>query len=264
MRKNSSFKVKPIFLLVAAAVLLLASTVGSTQAALTYHSDNYIAQVNVSNIDVTLLENGKIIDGETTGTLLDGKLIEHGTGEVIDEANLVLGKKYTEALSVKNDGKIDAYVRMIITKSWTDKNGVKDTTLSPTHIDLNLLTDSGWVVDEKASTADLNDTDGVDKKGERIVLYYTNIIGVGETSPACTDTIRINPEIGKKVIETVETTTVDGKTYKTITMVYEYDGYTFNIEAEVDAVQTHNAKDAIKSAWGVDVTVAADGSLSLN
>ena len=44
---------------------------------------------------------------------------------------------------------------------------------------------------------------------------------------------------------------------------YEYDGYTFNIEVEADAVQTHNAVDALKSAWCVDVTVAGDGSISL-
>ena len=37
----------------------------------------------------------------------------------------------------------------------------------------------------------------------------------------------------------------------------------FEIEAEVDAVQTHNAEDAIKSAWGVDVSVSEDGALSL-
>ena len=50
---------------------------------------------------------------------------------------------------------------------------------------------------------------------------------------------------------------------KTITYVYEYDGYQFTIDAEVDAVQTHNAQDAFKSAWGVDVVVGANGSISL-
>ena len=50
---------------------------------------------------------------------------------------------------------------------------------------------------------------------------------------------------------------------KIITYTYEYDGYTAHIDAEVDAVQTHNAADAIKSAWGVDVTISGDGSLSL-
>ena len=57
--------------------------------------------------------------------------------------------------------------------------------------------------------------------------------------------------------------TEDKNGYKTITTVYDYDGYSLQIEAEVDAVQIHNAVDAIKSAWGVDVDVAANGDISL-
>ena len=49
---------------------------------------------------------------------------------------------------------------------------------------------------------------------------------------------------------------------KTVT-TFNYDGVKFNLEAEVDAVQTHNARDAIKSAWGVDVNVGDDGAISL-
>lgn len=45
---------------------------------------------------------------------------------------------------------------------------------------------------------------------------------------------------------------------KTIKYQYTYNGYTFTLDAEVDAVQTHNAKDAIKSAWGIDVNVNDD------
>ena len=41
------------------------------------------------------------------------------------------------------------------------------------------------------------------------------------------------------------------------------DKYIRGREVEVDAVQTHNAVDAIKSAWGVDVNIAQDGTLSL-
>lgn len=63
--------------------------------------------------------------------------------------------------------------------------------------------------------------------------------------------------------EVVETTTENGKVYKTITYEYEYEGYTFEIQADVDAVQTHNVVDAIKSAWGVDVVISEDGTLSL-
>ena len=57
MKMKKFLKCNPVILLAVAAVLLLASTAGSTQAALTYYSDNYSAEVTVSNIGMTLLEN---------------------------------------------------------------------------------------------------------------------------------------------------------------------------------------------------------------
>lgn len=161
---------------------------------------------------------------------------------------LTLGKSYEEEIGVLNSGAIDTYVRVILTKSWQDADGMKDATLSPELIDLNLVTGNGWVIDEEASTP------------ERTVLYFTDILPVGVETPALSDTLNIDPAIGTKMIKTES---VDGNGYKTITYDYEYDGYSFVVEAEVDAVQTHNAADAIKSAWGVDVNVAADGSISL-
>ena len=73
------------------------------------------------------------------------------------------------------------------------------------------------------------------------------------------DKLAIDKEVAKKV---TTTETVNGN-YKTITMTYDYDGVEFVLEIDVDAVQTHNADDAIRSAWGVDVTVDADGNLRL-
>lgn len=260
MKKKTSLKRKPVFLLLAAIILLLASTVGSTQAALTYYSENYSAEVTVSNIGVTLLENEKEVSrrnyiGESKNDWDDtnpGKLLEYMHE---DEFEFVLGKNYQEELTVKNSGAIDSYVRVVLRKSWQNDKGVKDTTLSPELIDLSINTKDAngnviWILDEAASTP------------ERTVLYYKNILKVGETTVKCTDTIRIDPAIGTKVIETVETTGTEQNPLNTITYEYQYDGYTFNIEAEVDAVQTHNAVDAIKSAWGVDVTVE-NGSINL-
>jgi hypothetical protein len=244
--KNISFHKKPVILLGAAALLLIGSTVGSTRAALTYYSENYVAQVAVSNIGVTLNENGSVVstgdseNGANTGVLLGNML------ETAGDSKIVLGKDYQEEISVTNSGTIDQYVRVILYKSWQDADGNKDTNLSPDLIDLNLI-DNGWVVDEAASTP------------ERTVLYYTEILPAGDTSSNLTDTLSIDPSISQKM--TTEVTEADG--YKTITSVYDYNGYTFNIEAEVDAVQTHNAQDAIKSAWGVDVNVSDGGSLSL-
>ncbi len=241
---------KTIVLLAAAAVLLIASAAGSTRAALTYYSENYSAEVTVSNIGVTLMENDEAISyrnyiGDGKWDDVRGKLFENMLAE---DESLVLGKEYEEALSVHNSGAIDSYVRVILTKNWVDADGKVDQTLDPAIIELDLVTGSnGWVIDEEASTP------------ERTVLYYTEILPVDESTSDFTSALSINPVIGTKVIETVETT----ETGKTITFEYEFDGYTFNVEAEVDAVQTHNASDAIKSAWGIDVDVAADGSISL-
>ena len=60
-----------------------------------------------------------------------------------------------------------------------------------------------------------------------------------------------------------ETRETDANGWTTVTTVYEYDGAAFILEAEVDAVQTHNAQDAIRSAWGVEVSVDENGRLSL-
>ena len=51
--------VVPTVLLSAAALLLAGSTVGSTRAALTYFSENYSASVNISQIGVSIEENGE-------------------------------------------------------------------------------------------------------------------------------------------------------------------------------------------------------------
>ena len=44
--------------------------------------------------------------------------------------------------------------------------------------------------------------------------------------------------------------------YTTIITTYLYDGVQFRLKVEVDAVQEHNAEDAILSAWGRKVSVS--------
>lgn len=254
-RKGSRSIYTTALLLTAAVALLLGSAVGGSRAALTYFSENYSAQVNLSHIGVTLTENGADISSrdysgrddvweESTGALLTGMAQETG-------GQIQIGRAYTEKLAVRNSGSIDEYVRVMVYRYWTDENGQKTEVLSPDQIHLNLQadgTDSGWVVDEEASTA------------ERTILYYTKVLPVGETTPALSDTLTIDASLASCVTET-KTTTTDG--YTVITTTFDYDGMQFVLEAEVDAVQTHNAEAAIKSAWGVDVKQGADGSLAL-
>ena len=227
-KNNSRFQKSTIALFAAAAVLLAGSAIGSTRAALTYFSDTYSAQMETPRIGVTLMENGETAaTDQQQGSLLTGL------------SDVKLGQEYAEEITVKNSGEIDQYVRVKIYKSWTNAEGVKDTTLSPSYIDLN-FTGDGWIEDESSRTT------------ERSVWYYTEPLAEGAVTSPLTDTISIDNALATKV---TETTHEEGG--KLITeYVYAYDGYTFNLTAEVDAVQDHNAADAIKSAWGVDVTMS--------
>lgn len=234
---------------VLAVGLLLFSTVGGARAALTYFSDTYVSGVQMSNIGVTLLENGNAIakrdynktsDGtwdETTGVLLSNMLKK---GE-----KFKVGQKYKEELSVQNSGTIDQYVRVSIYKYWM-KDDKKDQSLSPNLIGLNLVNvGSDWLLDESSST------------DERTVLYYSKLLEEGKTSSLFADSIKVDGIVATRVTQVP----VEGKP-NTIRTVYDYDGMHFCVEVKVDAVQDHNAEDAIWSAWGSKVTVN-DGALQL-
>lgn len=252
MKKKIS--VVPVLLLTASVVLLAGSTVGSTRAALTYFSENYSVSVNISQIGVSIEENGEIVSSRDyagndqwaeTRTSLFTNLLDTENGET-----LALGKKYDDSITIKNSGSIDTFVRAVVTKSWQDKEGNQDTSLDPGLIQLNFLTENGWQVDERASTP------------ERTVFYYTNLLALGQSTAELLgeNALSIDSAVGIKVNQ-AETKTEEGTV---ITTEYAYDRYSFQVEVEADAVQTHNAADAIKSAWGVDVAVSEDrNSISL-
>ena len=117
-KKKKSFPKKPALVLTAAALLLVGSTVGSTRAALTYYSENYSAQMNMQSIGVSLLENDKVVssrdyvsNNEWKGTS-DGTLLTNLLGK---DETFTPGKKYNEAISVKNSGTIDTFAAPLST-----------------------------------------------------------------------------------------------------------------------------------------------------
>ena len=91
------------------------------------------------------------------------------------------------------------------------------------------------------------------------MLYYNKLLLSGEETPLFADSLTIDDSIAKKGSE--QKVTEGGRT--TITTTYDYDGVQFQIEVEVDAVQEHNAEDAVWSAWGKRISVGEDGILSL-
>ena len=130
-KQNAGFPLKVMVLLVLAVGLLMFSAVGSTRAALTYYSETYSAQIDVQSIGVTLLENGKVISyrdythADDEWYMASGKLVALPEGDVWQ-----VGRVYPEALTVRNSGSIDEYIRVKVYKYWTE-DGKKRTDLSP-------------------------------------------------------------------------------------------------------------------------------------
>lgn len=255
----------PKWLIVAGVAMLGVSLSGTAAAALSYYSQNYIAQMDVKSIGVTLNENNTPVSwrnylhsndawDESTGALLTNMLSDAG------DSQLILNKRYDENLSVTNSGTIDEYVRVEVYHYWVDVdeegNQTKRTDIDPDNIVIGFTDNSGWLEDTSAQTSEKN------------VLYYSSILEPGETTADFTDYIYISGEIAYKVSESTTTDTFtdeDGVTHKYSSTVttYDYDGVSFVLRADVDAVQTHNAEDAIMSAWGVGVSVDDNGTIKL-
>lgn len=243
--KLLSLKNKPVILLAVAAVLLLVSTVGATQAAITAtNKDSYTAKMQAPTLSVSLLENqGTEEDSfvEIGKSVILSKMLDQSNGKLIP------GKIYKEELKVQNDGDTDAYVRVVITKNWLDADGKPDRMLSPKNIKLVFDDQGEWIVDASASTS------------ERTVLYYKNILSAkGGVTPVFLETLQV--QNGFDLIVKEEKVS-ESNGYKVIEYSHPYDGYSMNISVEVDAVQTYDAAEAIKSAWGVEATLA-DGVIT--
>lgn len=255
MKKALKFgsPVLTVALFAVAGILLLGSSIGGARAALTYFSEIYASQIEMYDIGVTLNENGKAVSNRDYVQYSDGKWDED-TGTLLanrwqseknpDKEPIQLGRAYEEVISATNSGTIDEYVRISLYTYWV-KDGKKLTDLDPELIELHPDASTfgkDWLLDKEASTP------------ERKVYYYSKILPTGATTSPLTDTLTVSGLVASKV-----TQTIDGNR---IITTYDYDGVEFKIEAEVDAVQTHNAVDAIWSAWGRKVKIS-NGHLSL-
>ena len=250
-----------ILLFALAATLLIFSTAGSSRAALTIYSSTYGAELSLQSIGVTLLENDKAVNNRDYAKNGEWKI--DGDQKLLSDLpeELNIGEAYEERLAAQNSGTIDEYVRMTVYRYWVDgktagANGAEParrTDLKPEYIQLTQPAgwDANWLWDANGSTP------------ERQVFYYRRPLtagadGNGEVTAPLTESLII------KGWEGVQMEVTQKQEGNVLTTTYTYDGATFVVEATVDAVQTHNAADAIKSAWGVDVTVAADGNIALN
>ena len=244
---------KSSFILLLAAILLLgAGGFGTAWAASpAIHSDDYDAFFYLNHLQVHLMENGadvcggtNTIDGssKTTGKLMQYLVSSEGTAA----GKIEPGRKYKEELAAKNGQDIPIFLRMTVRKYWIDTaTGEKANDLSPNRIKLTYGKESyntnAWMINESESTP------------ERATYYYKTTLAAGATTEPLFDQLVIDSKVAN--IEGYTTRTEGNKII--YTYIYRYDGYACTIEADVQAVQTHNANDAIVSQWGVTNVAAS-------
>ena len=238
-----------VVLFVLAALLLVGGGVGMAQSAPRIESQDWRGEVVLTDIHTAITEYSKSVteNNQVTGEETHF-IVREGDDDLLNESKshfladngddaIKIGKTYPYQLAVRNvaltgedKNPIDQYVRVTVQKYWTNENdqGVKHCDLDPSLINIEFDESNGWKIDSAASPP------------ERTVLYYEGtsqdggILTPGADSTPFTKSITIS---GKTV-----TAMSDG--------VYDYEGLKFRIKATVDAVQTHNAEDAMTSAWG--------------
>ncbi len=229
---------RPLVILALGILIVGASTVTATRAAIVYQTEAEKVNFSTAVFSVDLQEN---VDGKYVS--LDDK-----TGlqfpEIKKDGSLKIGKKYTEDVKVVNNSNPDTgyseYVRVVVRKSWV-RNDKKQTILDLELI--NIETASGWIENKAESTDEMS------------VYYRTTPLACGEEAPFITS-VTINSDITKYVTNVGTETEIKNE--------YKYDGESANIELQADAVQTHNAADAMYAAWGVraEFTDLDDGNIT--
>lgn len=231
----------PLIVLAAGVILVGASGVGATRAAMTYQTNSQAVDFSTASLSVDLqeMQNGEYIsvDGNDTLKFTD-----------ITSSDFHIGQQYSEQVQVINtsEGQYDEYVRIYLKKSWVNEDGSKNTTLDPALIELPEA--DGWIEDKSEETV------------EGKVFYYKRPIAYGEAIPFL-NTITINNKV-MNYVTTEAKSGNDANIRGTITNVYKYNGEAFYVEVRVDAVQAHNAEEALLGAWGIDATVNESGTIT--
>lgn len=284
--RNTKLSKRTLALLAATALLFGGGGFAGTKAALTYFSNDYTAEFKLDHLQVHLIENGvdvchdknKMItvhrsDDATAKPKQEkykGNLVEYlgykNDTHYGDTAAYKLGtpgkvepgRTYKEEIGAKNGNDINEYVRLTVRKYWVGKDGKKQTALDPEFIKLtyngNDYNTDGWQENIKEATP------------ESRTFYLNKILGDSASSPLLFNELTIDKEVANLGNEDVRSETRTDENGQTVTVIeyrYDYDDYTFYIEADVQAIQTHNVNDAISALWGVSNVSAKNGVVTV-
>ena len=284
MKKRQKMSKRTTLLLVAALLLISVGTFTGVKAAPEIQSNLYRAHFYLNHLQVHLLENGKDVCGGKNNLDGDAKVsgvLAANLGYKSDSelGSIEPGMIYDEVIEAENGPyergqETSEFVRMTIRKYWVvTENGKvvptqnaagktvpkKTTDLTPDQIRLlyngSEECNPAWQEVEKERTYE-----------SRTYIYKNLLKGNTKTEPIFNQ-LQIDKSVAdiKEVRLDPEQSKDNRKVY---TVLYQYDGYAFYIEAEVQAIQTHNVQDAIRSQWGpyIDATYSEEndtGSLSV-
>lgn len=289
--KNTKLSKRTLALLTATALLFGGGSFAVTKAELTYFSNEYTAEFELNHLQVHLIENGVDVCHDNNKSIYTvhrtddkvaqekkakyrGNLVEYlgyknedshygntAAYKLGEPGKVEPGRTYKEELSARNGNNVDEYVRIIIRKYWVDRDGNKSTVMDPALIKLTYdgsdYNSGAWAVNSKEHT-DESDT-----------YYLRSMLGANETSELLFNELTIDgvvAELGNKTTTTTTTVEKQGTAEQKVTVItyrYDYDDFTFYIEADVQAIQTHNGPDAVMSMWGVSNVSASNGTLTV-
>lgn len=239
--RKKRFSARTLALLAAAVLFISAGGFMGTRAVLNAVSPNGDATLETNAIDIDLVGAGN----ETLDT----------DNIMSDVEKVIPGRNYDKGIRVQNKA-ADAYVRVVVQKYWKDGKGNKTNEIEPTEI---MLLSSGKDITDSSWTSGGGWIRSVDESTpETEVYYYSSILGSGATSEPLFTAVRVNEDVLSD-FDTKEEKVDD--THTNITYEYTYNGYSLCISAEAQAVQTHSAVKAMKSLWGVDVSLSG-GSIT--
>lgn len=249
--KDVSKKTAALF--IAAVLVLCTGGIMAAKAALNVVSPAYDAELDLAKVmDITILEGSgdSVSDAGATEAVLNAFKMSDGK-----TVNVSPGKVYDETLAIKNNSSRPMYVRMIVRKYWKDEKGNKATyadgeiKLDPKFIKLtykgSAYNSDSWIKSAGESTDECN------------VYYYKSIL-TGTTDP-----LFDGVSLDRSVMDEYTTSSEKNNGKNVITYEYKYDKCSICLEAEAQAVQTHNAEDAIRSIWGVDATLSGGSIQSI-
>ena len=279
MKIKDRMSKKTMALLVAGVLLIAGSGIMGTKASLAVFSEDYTAEFYMNHLQVHLLENGEdvckehnTLDGDTkvTGELATSLGYSNGpNGEILGKVEP--GKVYREEIAARNGQDIPQYVRVTVRKYWVETDGEgnvlkddegnpkKTTALSPDQIRLTYGKDNSGAKARDEYNSEAWTISSEESTTESTTYYLKQALDGGEDSALLFDRVMIDGNLVKKG----KTTKSDDGEYTVYTYEYDYDGYAFFIEADMQAIQTHNAQDAIYSQWGVYNVTVSDGQLSV-